>query len=126
MGILSRNSTFVYIGAGGNSEERLGQLVGRRPQQGTRHEGRTMPMLTRFWIIKCSMKGAGEGHGWHWDSYFEAEDYAPDQLQKDWAGPDWIKANRSRAHLRDDVQAGHLIVCYQSRRNPGRAVLCPG
>jgi hypothetical protein len=70
--------------------------------------------MGKNWVVKCN-EHPEDGNGWHWRAYFESLDDAQrDDLPYEFGGDHWIHSARSIKHIREDVLAGDLVVCYQT------------
>ena len=64
------------------------------------------------WLVKCR-KYLPDREGWSWDQYFdpESDEYGVDDT---WGGHEWIRSSQSKKFIREEVQKGDIVVCYQS------------
>lgn len=63
-----------------------------------------------IWTVKAREYLENGDYGWHWDRYFPPEGRT--EIWP-WGGKNWIRNNKSRQRIRDEVREGDLIVCYQ-------------
>jgi len=68
-----------------------------------------------IWVVKCREVKADGTRGWHWRYYLPGDDCDRElnEPSEDWGGQDWIKSNLSKKLIREEVQAGDGVICYQ-------------